>query len=468
MRKISYKQYLLTVLLVILASNLVDRVALGVLLQDIKIDLDLSDTQLGFLTGIAFALFYSVMGLPIARWADRGNRVTIITVTTVLWSTTVALCGFAANFAQLLLIRVGVAVGEAGCIPPAHSLIADYYTRADRPRAIGRYMLGYPLSAVLGYFLAGWLNELYGWRVTFLLLALPGLGLAALAWFTFREPRTGRASDADGIREAVRLSASSALDGPTPHPSVRDVCVTLWNNVTFRHLLLSWSVMSFFGWGVAQWKPAFFIRSYGLDTGEVGTWFAVTYGLAGFVGTYWGGELASRCAARNERLQLKAMAVAFAFFAVISAGIYVSSSPFWAFVLMGLSLLGVYTTYGPLFATIQTLVPPRMRASALATVYLFANLIGLGLGPLAAGALSDALRLRFGEESLRYALLAMCPGYLWAAWHLYWGSRTIDGDLQSLQQSGDPSDAVDGHGDSHRADALNVRRVVSLKEAEGG
>ena len=162
MRATVYRNYLLTVLLVILAFNYVDRVALGLLLQDIKVDLDLSDTQLGFLSGIAFALFYSVMGIPIARWADRGNRVMIITVTTALWSVAVALCGLAGSFLQLLLIRIGVAVGEAGCIPPAHSLIADYFTRAERPRAVARYMLGGPLSFVIGYFLAGWLNQLCG------------------------------------------------------------------------------------------------------------------------------------------------------------------------------------------------------------------------------------------------------------------------------------------------------------------
>src|SRR5687768_16882052 len=186
-----YKVYLLVLLLVICAFNYIDRLALGLVLQDIKVDLSLTDTQLGLLSGIAFALFYSIMGIPIARWADRGNRVAIITFTTALWSAAVALCGVASNFVQLLLIRIGVAVGEAGCTPPAHSLIADYFTRAERPRAVAIYMLGGQLS-VVGYLWAGWLNELYGWRVTFMLLGLPGLGLAALAWLTLREPRLGR------------------------------------------------------------------------------------------------------------------------------------------------------------------------------------------------------------------------------------------------------------------------------------
>jgi len=158
MKEAVYKNYLLIILLVIQAFNYVDRQALGLLLQDIKIDLHLSDIELGSLTGIAFALFYSVMGIPIARWADRGNRVTIISITVALWSVMVALCGIASSFMQLLLIRIGVAVGEAGCIPPANSLIADYFARAERPRAFAIYMLGGPMSVVIGFF-SGWLAE---------------------------------------------------------------------------------------------------------------------------------------------------------------------------------------------------------------------------------------------------------------------------------------------------------------------
>ena len=149
MKKPTYRYYLLGVALLILAFNYVDRLALGLLLQNIKEELHLSDTQLGLLTGIAFAAFYSIMGIPIARWADRGNRVTIITVTTALWSVAVAACGLAGSFLQLLLIRVGVGVGEAGCVPPANSLIADYFARAERPRAVAIYMLGSPLSVVI-------------------------------------------------------------------------------------------------------------------------------------------------------------------------------------------------------------------------------------------------------------------------------------------------------------------------------
>src|SRR5579871_6443149 len=189
MRPATYRKYFLALLLVIFAFNNMERFALGVVLQDLKLDLHLTDTQLGFLSGIAFALFYSVMGIPIARWADRGNRVTIIALTTALWSVAVAACGMATTFLQLLLIRIGVGVGEAGCVPPAHSLISDYFDRAERPKAVGTYWQGTNVSLIIGYFLAGWLNQFYGWRVTFVLLGLPGLILAALAWFTMKDPR---------------------------------------------------------------------------------------------------------------------------------------------------------------------------------------------------------------------------------------------------------------------------------------
>lgn len=421
-----YKRYLLSILLIILAFNYVDRLALGLLLQDIKLDFDLSDTQLGFLTGIAFALFYSVMGIPIARLADRGNRVTIISITTAVWSAAVALCGLAGSFWQLLLMRIGVGVGEAGCIPPAHSLIADHFKRAERPRAVAIYMLGSPLAVVFGYFVAGWLNELYGWRATFVLLGLPGLALAPLAWFTLREPRRGTPTiEAAGPFRSLQQQAG--------HATLKATLVTLWGNITFRHLLFCNSLVFFFSYGIHQWQPAFFIRSYGFGTGELGAWFAMIYGLGGLLGTYVGGELAYRHAAHNEPLQLKIMALVYSGFGLMSIGIYLSRNPYLAFGLMTVAAVGAATAIGPLYATIQTLVPDRMRAMSIAVMFLFANLIGMGLGPLMAGALSDAFRPWAGEESLRYALLALCPGYLWAGWHLWRASKTVTRDVEAVQ-----------------------------------
>jgi MFS family permease len=416
----AYKRYLLGVLLLIYAFNGVDRLALGLLMQNIKTDLHLSDTELGFLTGIAFALFYSLMGIPLARWADRGNRVRLISVTTALWSVAVALCGLAGNFLQLLSMRIFVAVGEAGCVPPAHSLIADYFGRAERPRAVSMYMLGTSLSGVIGYFLAGWLNEFYGWRTTFLLLGTPGVGLAGLAWLTLAEPR--------------RRSFNAAAPGADPvRPRLTVVCVTLWSNKTFRQLLLCYSVMSFFGAGIGQWQPTYMTRSFQLQTGELGIWFALVYGISGIAGIYLGGELAARRAANNERLQLSVMAIACFVSTGLAALTYLSPNRHVVFGLMGLTAVGGAAIIGPLFATIQTLVPECMRATAIALIYLFANLIGMGLGPLAAGALSDALHPYFGAESLRYSLLVLSSGYMWGAWHLWRARTTVTDDVAASQ-----------------------------------
>jgi len=438
-----YKNYLLSLLLIILAFNFMDRLALGLVLQNIKVDLHLSDTQLGILGGIAFALFYSLLGIPIARWADRGNRATIISLTTFLWCAAVALCGVAGSFLQLLLIRIGVAVGEAGCIPPAHSLIADYFSRAERPRAVALYMQGSSLSVVIGYFLAGWLNEAYGWRITFMVLGLPGLALAALAWLTIKEPRVagGAAKHADKSAAALEYGVSPARPEAI-YPDVKEVCRTLWRNATFRHLVLCFAVMYFFAYGTLQWQPAFFIRSFGMGTGELGTWFTLIFGVGGAAGTYLGGEWAARRARNNELLQLRAMALVVVAFGFVSVLIYLTSNRYLAFSLLALSAVAGATVNGPLFATIQTLVPERMRAVAIAVLYLFANLIGMGLGPLVAGALSDSLRPWAGEESLRYALLILTPGYFWGGWHLWRASMTVSRDLEAVELVG----AVVGEG----------------------
>jgi MFS family permease len=440
MKKLAYRDYLLTLLAVILALNYVDRTILGLTLEYIKADLSLSDTQLGFLTGIAFALFYAMMGIPIARWADRGNRKTIIVLTLALWSAASALCGMAASFIQLLLIRIAVAVGEAGCVPSAHSLIADYFNRAERPRAVARYMLGGALANVVGFLLAGWLNELYGWRATFMLLGLPGLALAGLGFLTLREPRRQtQAGDNSGLDPVAPLPPPATAALSSDPPSLKEVYATLLANKTFRNLLLCFAVSAFFNAGIVQWQPVFFIRSYGFKTGELGTWFAMIYGIGGLIGIYFGGELASRYAAKNERLQLRTIAIVYAGVAVISTLMYLAPNRYLAFLCMAVVAVGGVGVNGPLFATIQSLVPDRMRAMSIAAISLLANLVGMGLGPLAAGALSDAFRPWFGEESLRYSLLLLCPGFFGSAWYMWRASTTVTRDLEMMERHRDNS-----------------------------
>jgi MFS family permease len=425
--KAFYKNYMLILLMIILAFNYVDRLALGLVLQDIKASFHLSDTQLGLLSGIAFALFYSLMGMPIARWADRGDRALIISLTTALWSVAVSLCGFASNFIQLLLARVGVAVGEAGCMPPAHSLIADYFSRAERPRAVAVYMLGSTSSMLIGYFLAGWLNEIYGWQTMFKLLGLPGIVLAALAWLTLREPRRQRSR-----LEATVSNPAMTAALPAPQYSMREVFATLWKNSTFRYLWFTFSVMSFFSHGVVQWQPSYFIRTFGMHTDELGAWLTLIYGVGGTLGTYIGGVLATRYAPNNEALQLKATGLLYAGYGVLMAGVFLSPDRYTAITLNTIGTVGASLASGPLFGTIQTVVPERMRAMSITLIYLFGNLIGMGLGPLATGTLSDFFAPWAGNNSLRYALLTLCPIALWGSWYLLMAAKTVARDVQTV------------------------------------
>jgi len=264
---------------------------------------------------------------------------------------------------------------------------------------------------------AGWLSQFLGWRITFIVLGAPGIGLAAMAWFTLKEPRLTE-------RSGGAVPQSSRM------PNAKETLTTLFANSTFRHLLFYFSIVAFFTYGIQLWQPAFFIRSYGLKTGELGTWLAAIYGVGTALGTYCGGILASRYAPNNERLQLSAAGIVYSSFGVVSVLVYLTRDYHLGFALMALGVLASSAAAGPVFATIQTIVPERMRALSISVLFLFANLIGMGLGPLAAGGLSDAFRPRFGDDSLRYALLILSPGYLWGGWHIWRASTTVTRDLQ--------------------------------------
>jgi MFS transporter, Spinster family, sphingosine-1-phosphate transporter len=415
------KYQVLTILLLLSTFSHTDRFALGVVLQRIKVDLSLSDTQLGFMTGIAFALFYAVMGVPIARWADRGNRITIISSTAVLWAAAVATCGFVGSFTQLLLVRIGVGVGEAGSFIPGFSLLADYFSRGERPRAVAIYATGGPLALIVGYLVAGWLDQKYGWRVMFMVLAAPGLVLALVCWATLQDPR--RSTESAGDLAAVRFRHREQ------EPSLLSVCTGLWSNVSFRNLLLSYSIAIFFLYGIMQWQPTFFIRSYGLSSVQIGKYFAICYGLGGLLGTYLGGAWASRYAAHDERRQLRVAGWAMCGSALLAGSVYVVRDARVALALMGAGMCVQTLVNGPLYGTIQTVIPERSRALAMSLVMLCANLVGWGLGPLVAGVMSDILRPWFGEESLRYSLLLLSPGLFWAAYHAFRASKTVMRDV---------------------------------------
>ena len=428
--KVQYKHYLLILLTVVATFNLVDRFVLSLVLESIKQEFQLSDSQLGFLTGFAFAAFYAVAGIPIARWADRGNRNTIITLTTGLWSAMVALCALAGSFTQLLLMRVGIAVGEAGCMPPANSLISDYFDRAERPRAMAIYWLCGPLAIIIGYLGGGWLVEHFGWRMTFIIIGFPGILLALLVKFTLREPR---------LKQDYLIA--------DPQLPLKDVLATLWQQRALRNIIMAFTVTYFFGMGLAQWLPTFFMRSYDLEAAEVGAWFALTLGVGGGVGTCLGGYLIARYAGCREALQMRCCAAMFIMTGFFYVMIFLSAHQYQAIFFLSL-VAGIGGMLNPpIFSAIQSLVSERMRSVTLAVVFLLANFIGMGLGPLAVGALSDLLVLSFGQESLRYALAAFAPGLVWPAFYYWKAAKTIEVDIKAFESEASLTEQACGSSD---------------------
>jgi len=418
----AYKRYVLGLLLVVYASNFLDRQILAILLQPIKQDMGLSDTQLGLLSGIAFALFYATLGIPLARWADKHNRVNLISACITIWSGMTALSGMAGNFLQLLLARIGVGIGEAGCSPPAHSIIADYFKADARARAMAIYFLGLPLGSMLGYLLGGWVNELYGWRVALLCVGLPGLGLAVLVRLSLREPPRGHA---DGIQGSDHEA-----------PPLKSALAGLWNNRSFRHLVAGTSLVALSTYGSATWFPAFMMRTHGMTTGQIGSWLALLAAGSGIFGTLLSGYFSDRLGRRDDRwyVWIPGLSIILSTPFTIAALLSPDVSGLLLF-LIPISLAQVIYA-PPVFATVQRLVGLRSRAIASAILLFVANLIGLGLGPLLLGMASDLLTDWLGSEALRYALLMTTGIGVWASLHFFLAARSLADDLKRAESSG--------------------------------
>jgi MFS family permease len=425
----TYKYYVLAVFVAAYAFNFLDRQVLPVALEAIKTELALSDTQLGLLTGMAFALFYVIAGIPIARWADRGNRPAIVSISLGILSLTLALCGVVTSFMQLMLVRIGVGIGEAGVVPPIHALLAAYFGRAERLRAMSILLLGGPLSMAAGYLIGGWLTELYGWRNAFLVIALPGVILTVLVRATIREPRRA-------VSSAPQAAGSRGTDSRPAAPALREVLNALWGQRTFRHILLAFAVEYLFGYGIVQWLPVFFIRVHEMSAGQVGTWMAINFGVGNALGTFLGGRLTSHRTVDAERRQLRVMTLVSIVYVPILVTVLLSADVRVALGFMFLSALVNALNSAPGFAMVQSLVPEQMRATAVAGVFLLANLIGMGLGPLVIGMLSDWLGVAHGSNGLRIAILACIPGYWWVAAHYFKASRTVMADLAALGKTG--------------------------------
>ncbi len=408
------RNYALSVLVVVYTFNFIDRQILSILLEPIKQDLGLSDSALGMLTGFAFALFYATLGIPIARFADRGNRRNLIALALTIWSGMTALSGLAQNFWHLLLARIGVGVGEAGCSPPAHSMIADYFPAENRATALGIYSLGIPFGILFGFIAGGWLNEFFGWRVAFFVVGIPGVLLALLVRYTLREPPRGMA---EGRVAEVE------------QPTVMETFQFLWSKRSFRHMAVGGGLTAFVGYGVVTWVPSFLIRSYGMSTGDVGTYLGLILGIPGGIGIALGGYLADRYGARDTRWYLWVVAVALIACVPLSFGVYLSATAFASLMFLIIPILLGNFYQATTFSQTQGLVSLRMRSVAAAVLLFILNIIGLGAGPQAVGILSDVLQPQYGDESLRYALLILSLVNVWSAYHYYLAGKYLKDDL---------------------------------------
>jgi predicted MFS family arabinose efflux permease len=420
--KRSQTYYVLGLLVAGYALNSFDRSILGILLEPIRLEFGLRDTQLGLLGGVAFAALYCTFGVPLALWADRASRRNVLAFSVLLWSVMTVFCGLAVGFLTLLLARAGTAIGEAGGSPASQSMISDYFPPERRATALGIFALGAPAGSMLAALLGGLGNETLGWRATFILAGIPGLLLAPLLLLTVREP----------LRvDALAHGPPAACSGSSP--PIRVVAATLLRQSSFRNLCLACALHAFAMYGAATFTAAFLIRSHGWNTVAAGQLLAVI-GAFGLAGTYVGGWLADRLARerRDARWGLWVPALASAILVPLRFVAYLSDDVQLA--VATLAATGFFGTmfFGPSFAASQALAAPRMRATAAATLTFVKTMLGLGLGPLLVGMTSDYLAPAAQSHSLRYALLLLVVADLLAALLFAVAAKSFRGDLNAL------------------------------------
>ncbi len=414
-----YRSYVLAVLVTVYTFNFIDRQIVGILAIPIKTELKLTDTQLGLMGGLAFALFYTFLGIPIARLADRVSRIGIMTLALTLWSLMTAACGLTHSFVQLFLARLGVGVGEAGGVAPAYSLLCDYFPARQRARALSVYSFGIPIGSAAGIVIGGFITSWMNWRTAFFVVGLAGLALAPLLKWTVREPVRGKYDDPADRSQAAGES----------RPSLLDVLRLLARKPSFWGLSLGSASASMMGYGLFFWMPSFLVRSFSLTLVQASLAYGGLILIGGLIGIWLGGAIADRYGQRHK-----------AAYALIPAIAFVATLPFYVTGVMsttiglGMAVLIVPTALGlmwlgPVLTAIQHLVPGTMRATASAIFLFINNLIGIGVGTTLIGALSDAFKVRgAGVDSLRYAILSGTGFYVLAALCLFFAARKIGRD----------------------------------------
>ncbi len=407
--------YGLFMLTLVYAFNFIDRQILVILQEPIKNDMGLSDAQLGLLSGFSFALVYITAGIPIAYWADRSNRRNIIAVALAIWSGMTALSGLAQNYTHLLLARIGVGIGEAGGSPPAHSMISDYYPPERRGTAMAIYSVGLHFGILLGFLLGGVIAQAFGWRAAFFAVGLPGVVFAVIFLLTVKEPVRGRFEHS----------------GQAEHkPTLRETIESLSSFRSIWYLAFGAAFAAFAGYGNGNFAPSYLIRNHGMTLGEVGVVLAVFGGGGGMIGVFLGGYLSDRLGVRDKRWYLWVPMIAGLLSVPLGFPYLLLDNTAVVIFFLFLVTISINTYIGPCIAVAHGLVPPAMRAFTSAILFFILNMIGLGLGPLTAGLLSDFYAPHFGADNLRYAMLTVAllssPSIL-----LFWlAARVLPGDLQ--------------------------------------
>lgn len=404
----SARRYAVGMLLVIYIFNFLDRQIVNILAEPIKLELNLADWQLGMLTGLAFAAFYTVLGIPIARYAEKADRVKIISVAVAVWSAFTVACGLAANFTQLLLARIGVGVGEAGCSPPAHSLITDYTPKEERASALAFYSMGIPLGSLAGMALGGLIADAFGWRAAFFVAGAPGIILAVIAFLTLPEPRRG-------LEKKVV---------PVKGPSFADALKELKSKKSFWWISIGAALSAMVGYGHIAFYGSFYLRNHGEGLaalaasvnemigvsfgpiGFVGTALGLIIGICGAAGTFLGGVLADRAARKDVAGYATVPAIAGLVTVIPFIAAMLVDNVALSFLILALPVFAGAIWYGPIFASAQSLVHPQTRATAAAVLLFIINLVGLGLGPLLVGSFSDIFAQTMGPaEGIRWSMV---------------------------------------------------------------
>ena len=406
------RYYVLALLTIIYALNFLDRTIFNVLIEPIKEEFALSDTTMGLLAGFGFVLFYSLLGIPIARLADRLNRRNIVAIAFAFWSAMTALCGMATSVASLTLARIGVGLGESAGTPASQSIVSDLFGKNERPRALGIYASGTYLGVFLGYFIGGYVSQHYGWRMAFFTAGLPGIALAAVVWLTVAEPKRG----------VMAETFAPEPIGPT--------LGFLASQKSFVIVLIGFCLTTYTNYATAAWIPPFLARVHHLSPAEIGTYAGTFKGLFGMAGTLVGGLVVAHISRRDDRWKLWAPAITSGLAGPVFA--WCMLTPDFTTMVAALAATSFLVGFhlGPIFAISQTVARPSMRALASAIILLTATCFGQGVGPLAVGMINDALKGSYGADAVRYSLLSAAITTTSGALLFVWAAASIRRDIK--------------------------------------